>query len=84
MNFWNFQNCGANYLSKKSAKENKTEKISMKIASSDTKENLLKLINKYYYTENCIIQEDNQVVNTKLKKTLGKVEVKGKRFNYVV
>ena len=56
----------------------------MKIASSDTKENLLKLINKYYYTTNCIIQEDNHVLNTKLNKTLGRVEVKGKRFNYVV
>ena len=56
----------------------------MKIASSDTKENLLKLINKYYYTENCIITDTNEVVNTKLNKTLGKVEVRGKRFNYVV
>ena len=56
----------------------------MKIASSNTKEGLLKLINQYYYTTNCIIREDNQVVNTKLNKTLGRVEVKGKQFNYVV
>ena len=83
MNFWNFQNCGANYLSKKSRKkENKTEKISMKIASSNTKEGLIKLINQYYYTTNCTITEANQVVQ--LNKTLGRVEEKGKRFNYVV
>ena len=56
----------------------------MKIASSSTKEGLLKLINQYYYTTNCIITEANEVVNTKLNKTLGRVEVKGKQFNYVV
>ena len=56
----------------------------MKIASSNTKEGLLKLINQYYYSTNCIITEANEVVNTKLNKTLGRVEEKGKRFNYVV
>lgn len=56
----------------------------MKIASSNTKEELLKLINQYYYSTNCIITEANEVVNTKLNKTLGRVEEKGKRFNYVV
>ena len=54
----------------------------MKIATAPTKEKLLKLINEYYYTTNCIITESNEVVNTKLNKTLGVVkQVKG-RFEY--
>ena len=68
-------------LIKMTGKKNKTER-KMKIASSDTKEGLIKLINQYYYTTNCTITEANQVVQ--LNKTLGRVEEKGKRFNYVV
>jgi len=46
----------------------------MKVASSKNKENLLKLINQYYYTTNCIITDSNQVVNTKLNKVSGNVK----------
>ena len=54
----------------------------MKIASAPTKERLLKLINEFYYTTNCIITDDNDVVNTKLNKTLGTVKETKKRFEY--
>ena len=54
----------------------------MKIASSPTKENLLKLINEFYFTTNCIISESNEVINTKLNKTLGMVKESKKRFEY--
>ena len=54
----------------------------MKIAKSSTKEGLLKLINEYYYTTNCIITESNEVVNTKLNKTLGMVKEVKQGFKY--
>ena len=47
----------------------------MKVAKSKTKEGLLKLINEFYYTNNCIIDENNEVINTKLNKTLGVVKL---------
>lgn len=52
----------------------------MKIASSNNKENLLKLINEYYYTTNCIINENNEVYNTKLNKLLGNVIFKHGKY----
>lgn len=56
----------------------------MKIAQSSTKEGLIKLINEYYYTNNCIITDENKVVNTKLNKELGHVkETKGKFIYFV-
>jgi hypothetical protein len=54
----------------------------MKIATSTTKENLLKLINEYYYSTNYIITDNNEVVNTKLNKVLGFVKENKKRFEY--
>lgn len=54
----------------------------MKIATSATKERLLILINQYYYTNNCIINEQNEVYNTKLNKKLGVVKIERKRFVY--
>ena len=56
----------------------------MKIASSKTKEGLLKLINEYYYTTNCIITESNELVNTKLNKTLGMIKETKKGFEYYI
>ena len=54
----------------------------MKICSSPTKEMLLQLINEYYFTTNCIITDEDKVVNTKLNKELGKVKQERKRFIY--
>jgi hypothetical protein len=54
----------------------------MKIATAPTKERLLTLINQFYYTSNCIINESNEVINTKLNKTLGMVKESKKRFEY--
>ncbi len=54
----------------------------MKIASAPNKERLLTLINQFYYTSNCIINESNEVINTKLNKTLGMVKETKKRFEY--
>ena len=54
----------------------------MKIATAPTKERLLTLINQFYYTSNCIISESNEVINTKLNKTLGMVKESKKRFEY--
>lgn len=54
----------------------------MKIAKSKTKEGLLKLINEYYYTTNCIITDSDEVVNTKLNKTLGVVKLVKGAYEY--
>ncbi len=54
----------------------------MKIAKSNTKDNLLILINNFYYSTNCIITDNNEVVNTKLNKTLGIVKETKKGFEY--
>ena len=54
----------------------------MKIASSPTQERLLKLINEYYFTTNCIIDNDNKVINTKLNKILGEVKKEKNKFVY--
>lgn len=54
----------------------------MKIAKSRTKEGLLKLINEFYFTNNCIITEANEVVNTKLNKTLGVVKFVRGAYEY--
>ncbi len=54
----------------------------MKVAKSKTKEGLLKLINEYYYTTNCIITDSNGVVNTKLNKTLGIVKLVRGAYEY--
>ena len=54
----------------------------MKIASSPTKERLNIIINEFYYTKNCIINENNEVINTKLNKKLGYVKNVKNRFIY--
>ena len=54
----------------------------MKVASASTKERLTKLINDYYFTTSCIINDNNEVWNTKLNKKLGKVEFKRSTFIY--
>ena len=55
------------------------------ICSAPTKEGLQEMINKYYYSENCIIKEDGVVFNTKLNKPIDnhKVEYKRKRWRYI-
>lgn len=45
------------------------------IASAGSKEDLEKLINKYYYSENYIITENNEVYNKKLNKTFTDIRV---------
>ena len=45
------------------------------IASSDSKEELTKLINEFYSSENCVITEENQIFNSKLNRILSRVKV---------
>jgi len=45
------------------------------LASASSKEDLQEIINKYYYSINYIITEDNKVYNTKLDKVLDSVRV---------
>lgn len=45
------------------------------LASAGSKENLQEIINKYYYSTNYIITEDNKIYNTKLDKVLDSVKV---------
>lgn len=54
----------------------------MKIAKSKTKEGLTKLVNEFYFTNNCIITDSDEVVNTKLNKTLGIVKLVRGAFEY--
>ena len=56
----------------------------MLLATSPTKKRLLQLINEYFYTNNCIITDDNKVFNTKLNRILDGykiIEVKN-RFRF--
>lgn len=54
----------------------------MKVASSGTKEGLLKLINEFYFTNNCVINEDDTVTDTKLNKVVGEVKQEKRKFIY--
>ena len=59
-------------------------KKGMLICSAPTKENLVKLINEFYFSENYVITEDNKVYNTKLDKFIdgGIIEFKRNRYYY--
>lgn len=46
------------------------------------KREFVKLINEFYFTSNCIITDENKVVNTKLNKELGEVKQERKRLVY--
>ena len=54
------------------------------VASSGNKESLEKLINKYYYSENWIINDDLQAENLKNGKKIGIIKItnKGKRYKF--
>ena len=54
------------------------------ICSSPTKDNLVKLINEFYCSENYVITEDNKVYNTKLDRFIdnGIIEFKRNRYYY--
>ena len=54
------------------------------ICSSNTIDSLLIMIKQYYYTENIIINEENEVINTKLNKKLGIIKLEKKRYKYFV
>lgn len=54
----------------------------MKVVSAPTQERVLKLINEFYFTTNCIIDENNKVLNTKLNRILGEVKKEKSRFVY--
>lgn len=49
------------------------------IASAGTKEDLEKMINKYYFSTNYMITENNEVFNTKKDKVLDGVKVENKK-----
>ena len=49
------------------------------IASAGTKADLEKMINKYYFSTNYIITDNNEVYNTKKECTLDSVKVENKR-----
>lgn len=53
--------------------------VSNLIASAGTKEDLEEMINKYYFSTNYIITEDNEVFNTKKDKALDSVKVENKK-----
>ena len=54
------------------------------ICSAPTKDNLVKMINEFYCSENYVITEDNKVYNTKLDKFIdnGIIEFKRNRYCY--
>ena len=54
------------------------------ICSAPTKDNLVKMINEFYCSENYVITEDNKVYNTKLDKFIdgGIIEFKRNRYYY--
>lgn len=46
------------------------------IMSTGTREDLVKMINEYYYSKNYIITEDNRIYNTKTEKFMDDLSVK--------
>ena len=56
------------------------------LASAGSKNKLQKMINDFYYSENWIIDEENNLFNTKLNKFANgvKVENKGKRWRFLM
>lgn len=54
----------------------------MKICSSGNKEKLQVLINKFYCSENCVINDNNEVYNTKLNRRIGFVVYKRGTYTY--
>lgn len=52
------------------------------IASAPTKEDLEKMINEFYVSDNYIITDENKVYNKKLNKTLDSVCVEFRRKRY--
>jgi hypothetical protein len=55
----------------------------MIVATAPTKERILTLIKKFYYSENIVITDDNEVLNTKLNKKVGIVTNSKKRFQFL-
>lgn len=56
------------------------------LASAGSKKNLQKLINEFYLSDSWIIDEENNIFNSKLNKFASgvKVENKGKRWRFVM
>ena len=54
------------------------------ICSTNSKEDLQKMINEYFYSQNYVITEDNQVYNTKNEKYLDDyiVQVRKSRWSF--
>lgn len=59
--------------------------MSQLIASAGSKEDLQEMINKYYFSTNYIITENNEVYNTKKECVLDgvKVELKKNRWRFI-
>lgn len=55
----------------------------MIVATAPTKERILTLIKKFYYSENIVITDDNEVLNTKLNKKVGIITNSKKRFQFL-
>jgi hypothetical protein len=55
----------------------------MIVATAPTKERILILIKKFYYSENIVITDNNEVLNTKLNKKVGIVTNSKKRFQFL-
>jgi hypothetical protein len=55
----------------------------MIVATAPTKERILTLIKKFYYSENIVITDNNEVLNTKLNKKVGIVTNSKKRFQFL-
>lgn len=57
-----------------------------KIATSNSKEGLTRLINEYYYSTNWEVIESEKgnlyAFNNKLQQSLGRVEYKNKKYTY--
>lgn len=57
--------------------------MSKLVCSAGSKEDLQKMINEYYYSENYIITDEGKIYNTKTDKTLdGKVVFKKNRWRF--
>ena len=54
------------------------------IMSTGTREDLVKMINEYYYSKNYIITEDNRIYNTKTEKFVDDLIVKFYRGRWKV
>ena len=55
----------------------------MKLATSGSKENIQKLVNQYFYTNNYIIDDNNNIIHSQTGKCLDNFKIECKKGRWI-